>query len=116
MKRSVLVEGYDIPLGRVLAGAQRHDSPLLAPTLDLHDDLGPLPEDITVHLDAGYDSGLDPRHLANRGLSGEIARKGEKFRQAGGGHQGFGELFEPAASGHGSCSTGVSNRITKRRV
>ena len=35
MKRSVLVEGYGIPLGRVLAGAQRHDSPLLAPTLDL---------------------------------------------------------------------------------
>ena len=62
MKRSVLVEGYGIPLGRVLAGAQRHDSPLLAPTLDLLDDLGPLPEDITVHLDAGYDSGLDPRH------------------------------------------------------
>ena len=35
MKRSVLVEGYGIPLGRVLAGAHRHDSPLLAPTLDL---------------------------------------------------------------------------------
>jgi hypothetical protein len=43
MKRSVLVEGYGIPLGRVLAGAQRHDSPLLAPTLDLLADLGPLP-------------------------------------------------------------------------
>jgi hypothetical protein len=35
MKLSVLVEGYGIPLGRVLAGAQRHDSPLLAPILDL---------------------------------------------------------------------------------
>jgi Putative transposase of IS4/5 family (DUF4096)/Transposase DDE domain len=60
MKRSVLVEGYGIPLGRVLAGAQRHDSPLLDPTLDLLADLGPLPDEITVHLDAGYDSGLDP--------------------------------------------------------
>jgi len=78
MKRSVLVEGYGIPLGRVLAGAQRHDSPLLAPTLDLLDDLGPLPEDITVHLDAGYDSGKTRDTLADRGLSGEIARKGEK--------------------------------------
>ena len=48
MKRSVLVEGYGIPLGRVLAGAQRHDSPLLAPTLDLLGELGPLPEEITV--------------------------------------------------------------------
>jgi hypothetical protein len=41
MKRSVLVEGYGIPLGRVRAGAQRHDSPLLAPTLDLLDDSRP---------------------------------------------------------------------------
>ena len=78
MKRSVLVEGYGIPLGRVLAGAQRHDSPLLAPTLDLLDDLGPLPGEITVHLDAGYDSGKTRDTLADRGLSGEIARKGEK--------------------------------------
>ena len=31
-------------------------SPLLASTLDNLDGLGPLPEDITVHLDAGYDS------------------------------------------------------------
>jgi hypothetical protein len=34
MKRSLMVEGYGIPLGRVLGGANRHDSPLLAPTLD----------------------------------------------------------------------------------
>ena len=78
MKRSLLVEGYGIPLGRVLAAAQRHDSPLLAPTLDQLDDLGPLPEQITVHLDAGYDSGKTRDTLADRGLSGEIARKGEK--------------------------------------
>ena len=57
MKRSVLVEGDGIPLGRVLAGAHRHDSPLLEPTLDLLAELGPLPEQVTVHLDAGYDSG-----------------------------------------------------------
>lgn len=78
MKRSLLVEGYGIPLGRVLAGANRHDSPLLPPTLDLLDDLGPLPEQITVHLDSGYDSGKTRDALAERGLHGEIARKGEK--------------------------------------
>ena len=63
-----------------MAGAQRHDSPLLAPTLDLLDDLGPLPDDITVHLDAGYDSGKtrDTATLTERGLHGEIADKGEK--------------------------------------
>jgi hypothetical protein len=56
MKRSLMVEGKGIPLGRVLAPANRHDSPLLAPTLDKLDEIGPLPDDITVHLDAGYDS------------------------------------------------------------
>jgi transposase len=78
MKRSLLVEGYGIPLGRVLAGAHRHDSPLLAPTLDRLDGLGPLPETITVHLDAGYDSGKTRDLLAERNLQGEIAHKGDK--------------------------------------
>jgi transposase len=78
MKRSLLVEGHGIPLGRVLAGANRHDSPLLAPTLDKLDSLGPLPDDITVHLDSGYDSGKTRDELTERGLHGQIAHKGEK--------------------------------------
>ncbi len=78
MKRSLLVEGRGIPLGRVLAPANRHDSPLLAPTLDKLDDLGPLPDDITVHLDAGYDSQKTRDELETRGLEGEIAHKGAK--------------------------------------
>jgi transposase len=78
MKRSLLVEGRGIPLGRVLAPANRHDSPLLAPTLDKLADLGPLPGDITVHLDAGYDSQKTRDELETRGLKGEIAHKGDK--------------------------------------
>ncbi|MEU0156243.1 IS5 family transposase, partial [Micromonospora fulviviridis] len=78
MKRSIMVDGYGIPLGRVLAGANRHDSPLLAPTLEHLDDLGPLPQSITVHLDAGYDSATTRALLTERGLTGEIARKGDK--------------------------------------
>jgi transposase len=78
MKRSLLVEGYGIPLGRALAPANRHDSPLLAPTLDKLSETGPLPEDITVHLDAGYDSQKTRDELAGRGLTGEIAHKGDK--------------------------------------
>lgn len=78
MKRSLLVEGKGIPLGRVLAPASRHDSPLLAATLDELDDLGPLPDDITVHLDAGYDSQKTRDELAVRGMTGDIARKGCK--------------------------------------
>ncbi|GHF30361.1 hypothetical protein GCM10017776_55960 [Streptomyces griseoluteus] len=39
-KRSGMTDGYRIPLGRVLAGANHHDSPLLAPTLDRLYELG----------------------------------------------------------------------------
>ncbi|WP_331718633.1 IS5 family transposase (plasmid) [Streptomyces sp. NBC_00289] len=78
LKRSGMTDGYGIPLGRVLAGANRHDSPLLSPTLDLLDDLGPLPNDIMVHLDAGYDSDKTRAELAARDLRGRIAHKGEK--------------------------------------
>ncbi|MFC4091505.1 transposase, partial [Micromonospora sp. GCM10011541] len=73
-----MVEARGIPLGRVLAGANRHDSPLLKPTLEQLDGLGPLPDDITVHLDAGYDSATSRDLLTERGLTGEIARKGVK--------------------------------------
>jgi transposase len=78
MKRSLLVEGYGIPPRRVLAPANRHDSPLLAPTLDKTGEIGPLPDDITVHLDAGYDSQKSRDELAGRGLAGEIDHKGDK--------------------------------------
>jgi transposase len=75
LKRSGMTDGYGIPLGRVLAGANCHDSPLLAPTLDR---LGPLPDEATVHLDAGYDSNKTRTMLDERGLHGHIAHKGEK--------------------------------------
>jgi transposase len=77
-KRSLLVEGKGIPLGRVLAPAARHDSPLLAPTLDKLGQIGPLPADITVHLDSGYDSFVTRDELKSRGMTGEISRKGDK--------------------------------------
>jgi hypothetical protein len=80
MKRSLMVGGRGIPPGRVLAPANRHDSPLLAPTLDKLEDIGPLPDDITVHLDAGYDSQKTRDELAGRGMTGDIAHKGEKAR------------------------------------
>src|SRR5438552_1254416 len=58
LKRSVATEGYGIPLGMASAGANRHDSPLLASTLEAAsqqlDQI--LPAARTCHLDAGYDS------------------------------------------------------------
>ena len=76
-KRSVLVDGDGIPLGTVVAPANRHDSPLLHPTLETLGRFGfELPEQITVHLDAGYDSKATRELLAELGCDGEIATKG----------------------------------------
>jgi transposase len=75
-KRCVLVDAAGIPLSVVTAGANRHDSVLLAPVLDTLAQLGPLPERVTVHLDAGYDSTATRTRLAERGLNAAIARKG----------------------------------------
>lgn len=82
-KRSVLVDGKGIPLGCVIAGANRHDSPLLAPTLDKLARFGfYLPEQITVHLDAGYDSRKTRNLLEVLGCDHVISTKGEPL-QAG---------------------------------
>ena len=76
-KRSVLVDGDGIPLGTVIAPANRHDSPLLRPTLETLSRFGfDLPEQITVHLDAGYDSKPTRELLEELGCDGEIAVKG----------------------------------------
>ncbi|WP_433052285.1 IS5 family transposase [Dactylosporangium sp. CS-033363] len=77
-KRSVVTDGGGVPLGVVAAGANRHDGPLLGPTLDAAiDQVGPRwPDLVTVHLDAGYDS-IPTRHLlAGRGWTGRISRRG----------------------------------------
>jgi transposase len=82
-KRSVLVEASGIPLGCVIAGANCHDSPLLAPTLDKLGRFGfDLPERITVHLDAGYDSHKTRDLLDTLGCDYVISKKGEPL-QAG---------------------------------
>ncbi|MEJ7632329.1 MAG: IS5 family transposase [Rubrobacteraceae bacterium] len=77
LKRSMMVDGEGIPLGVVAAGANRHDSPLLAPTLDALNSLGGLPDPVSVHLDRGYDSDVTRRLLEERGLSGVISERGK---------------------------------------
>jgi transposase len=55
LKRSVAVEAGGIPLAAVPAPANHRDDRLLAATLDAITTAVPLPERLTVHLDAGYD-------------------------------------------------------------
>ena len=52
IKRSMAVDAKGIPLGAVSAPANRHDSPLLVPTLKAASEvLGALPEGASVHLE-----------------------------------------------------------------
>src|SRR5919206_2494953 len=59
LKRSVLVEGNGLPIHVVSAGANRHDSPLLASTLAGLSKVVPLSasQPGSVQLDRGYDNG-----------------------------------------------------------
>ena len=70
--------GLRHPAGHHLSRGNRHDSPLLAPTLQAAsrqlDHL--LPADRTCHLDRGYDSQPTRQLLDQLGFNGEIARKG----------------------------------------
>jgi Transposase DDE domain len=78
LKRSVATEAHGIPLGIAAAGANRHDSPLLAPTLAAarHQLDRPLPDGRTCHLDSGYDSRPTRQLLDELGFDGQIARRG----------------------------------------
>lgn len=76
LKRSTLTDGTGIPLHVVSAGANRHDSPLLGPTLTGLDSLQPLPDEIAAHLDRGCDSAPTRALLAGLAITGVIAQKG----------------------------------------
>ena len=75
-KRSTVTDATGVPLHLVATGANRHDAPLLGPTLAGLEPLGAQPSTITVHLDRGYDSGVTRTLLNELGFRGEIARRG----------------------------------------
>jgi transposase len=77
LKRSVATEARGVPIGLVSAGANRHDSPLLVPTLEAaKKQIGVFPEQVNVNLDRGYDSDKTRAAPEELGFTGEIARKG----------------------------------------
>ncbi len=77
LKRSTATEADGVPLGLVSAGANRHDSPLLKPTLEAATaQVGPMPEQVRAHLDAAYDNGPTRELLDEFGFDAEISRKG----------------------------------------
>lgn len=108
LKRSTLADADGVPLHLVAAGANRHDAPLLEPTLAGLETFGPLPAGITAHLDRGYDSNVTRTLLASLALTGEIARKGGSGSLAGGdamgrrAHPVLDERLRQGASLHGA--------------
>ena len=80
LKRSTLTDASGIPLHVVAAGANRHDSPLLGPTLAgldrLDREVRDLPTSVLVHLDRAYDNTPARALLEAFGCDGAIARKG----------------------------------------
>jgi hypothetical protein len=82
IKRSTAVDAEGIPegipIGGVTDSANRHDSPLLVPTLEhACASVGALPGEARVHLDRGYDSRASRERLEERGLIAEISKKGK---------------------------------------
>jgi hypothetical protein len=70
-----------VPLAALPAPANQRDDGLLAATLEAAATItatavGPLPGQLTVHLDAGYDYQTCRQVLADRGMAGQIATRG----------------------------------------
>jgi transposase len=80
LKRSTVTDASGIPLHLVATGANRHDSPLLGPTLTglekLEREVRELPDAVRVHLDRAYDNSPARALLDTFGFEGAIARKG----------------------------------------
>ena len=77
IKRSVAVDAHGIPPAVATAPANRHDSPLLAQTLDAARAEELLPEGASIRLDRGYDSEATREKLRDRRLIPQISEKGK---------------------------------------
>jgi transposase len=81
-KWSILTDTNGIPVGWTIAGANRNDSILLAPTLDHAAGRGLLVEIDTLWLDRGYDSEATRQRLAERGIDVAVIAKKRKRKTA----------------------------------
>jgi hypothetical protein len=77
LKRSLVTDAGGIPLGVVAAVANRRDDGLLAATLDTLAVVAGLPAQPVAHLDAGYDYRTCRQVLTYRGMTGDIAIRGQ---------------------------------------
>lgn len=83
-KWSVATDTNGVPIGWVSDGANRHDSILLAPTLDDIAQRGLLCDVETLWLDRGYDSAITRTRLAEREIADAVIAKKRKRGSAEG--------------------------------
>lgn len=76
LKRLTVTDATGVLLHLVSAGANRHDSPLLGPTLAGLPAVGPSTTGSTMHLDRAFDNGPSRTVLDEPGFHGAVARKG----------------------------------------
>jgi transposase len=74
-KWSLATDAAGIPVAWTSAGAHRHDSVLLEPTIEELERRGLLDDVETVHLDRGYDSGATRARLSSLGLGDVVIAK-----------------------------------------
>jgi transposase len=77
-KWSLATDRAGIPIGWAIDGANRHDIPLFAPTLDAIEGRGLLAEIDTLHLDRGYDAAGVRQTCAQRHLHDVVTAKKRK--------------------------------------
>ena len=81
-KRHLVTDARGTPLGLVLTGANCHDSPLMAPTLDAIPPLRsgrrgrPRQRPDKLHADKAYDAPVRRQECRARGITARIARRG----------------------------------------
>jgi len=81
-KWSVATDLFGIPIGWVIAGANRNDSILLEPTLQAVADRGLLLDVETLHLDRGYDNNLTTERCHRLGLTDIVCAKKKRKGEA----------------------------------
>ncbi len=92
-KRHLVTDARGTPLGVRLTGANRHDSPEMAPTLDAIPPLGtgrrgrPRRRHDKLHADKAYDAKARRQECRRRGIVPRIARKGIESSQKLGRHR-----------------------------
>ena len=82
-KWSIAVDAGGVPVGWAIAGANRHDSKLLEPTLGTIHGRGLIGDIETIHLDKGYDYQFIDELIARAGIDdANISRKKKRGQPA----------------------------------